>query len=78
MKGIQEMKRNYKGFEINVRREKCLGGWPMLYFDIFRLSDGWHFVGNFEDSRETVKDKIKQCREMVDDYFENPQEYEDT
>ena len=71
------MQVDYKGFKIDVRREKCLGGWSLLYYDIFRISDGYHLVGSFEDSAETVREKVKQCKEIVDDYLNNPQDYED-
>ena len=69
------MKSNYKGFEINVRREKCLGGWDLLYYDIFRILDGYHLVGSFEDSAETAREKVKQCKDIVDDYLQNPKNY---
>lgn len=70
------MKVMYKGFEINVTREKCLGGWSMLYYQIYTPT-GYELVCSFEDSEEKVRDKIKQLKEIVDDYLINPQNYED-
>lgn len=71
------MKVIYKGFEIDVRREKCLAGYPLLYFTVMRLSDGWFFQDGFYDSEDTVKDTIEGMKNLVDDYLENPEIYED-
>lgn len=60
------MKFVYRGFGIEAKREKCMGGWPLLYFSIFRQSDGYECLTSFEDSAETVVDKIKQLKERVD------------
>ena len=60
------MNSSYRGYEINVTREKCLGGWSMIYFSITRESDGREFVASFEDSEEKVRDKVKQLHERVD------------
>jgi len=60
------MKTTYRGHEIDVHRDMCLGGWQMLYYSIFRLSDGFECVSGFEDSAETVRDKIKQFKERID------------
>lgn len=70
------MKVNYKGFEIDAHREKCLGGWDTLYFSIFTPT-GYELLSSFEDSEEKVRDKIKQLKEVVDDYLVNPQNYDD-
>jgi hypothetical protein len=68
---------NYKGFEIEVTREKCLGGWYMLYYYILRKSDGWFLADGFWDSDDTVKEGIKSCKSIIEDYLENPEDYED-
>jgi hypothetical protein len=54
----------YKGYELEAKREQCLGGWGMLYFTIYK--DNFECVSSFEDSEEKVRDKIKQLKEMVD------------
>lgn len=64
------MKVDYKGYEIEVKREKCLGGWGMLYYSIFRKSDGYECLSSFEDSGETVRDKINQLKERIDNELE--------
>lgn len=71
------MKTIYKGFEIEAKREKSLGGDVPLYFTIMRLSDNWFLEDNFEYSDEKVKDRFKDLKGKVDDYLENPKEYED-
>lgn len=61
-----KLKEEYRGYECEVSREMCLGGWPMLYFSIFRISDGYECLTSFEDSAETLEDKMKQLKERID------------
>jgi hypothetical protein len=68
------MKVNYKGFEIESFREKSLGGWPTLYYSIY-TPEGYELLCSFEDSAETVRDKIKHLKEVVDDFILNPHDY---
>lgn len=70
------MKVNYKGFEINVKREKSLGGWNMLYYYVMEKDSGFMLIDNFSDSDETVRDQIKYLKEVVDRYLENPEDWE--
>lgn len=60
------MKTTYHGYEIEVNREKCLGGWDLLYYSIIRLEDQWIVVDSFEDSDETVRDMIKHMKARID------------
>ena len=60
------MKAVYRGHEIEVKRASCLGGWQMLYYSIFRLSDGFECMSGFEDSAEKAQDKIAQLKERID------------
>lgn len=39
---------SYKGFEIEVKRERCLGGWDMVYFSVSRNSDGTEMTSGCE------------------------------
>lgn len=71
------MKVKYKGFEISAEREKALGGWENLYYYVMREEDGWFLIDNFTTGSDTIPEMINYLREMVDDYFENPQDYED-
>jgi hypothetical protein len=65
------MKTVYRGHEIEVRREECLGGWPMLYYSIYRQSDGYCCLEFPEDSDETVRDAIKHMKARVDAELED-------
>ena len=60
------MKVDYKGYDIEVTREKSCAGYMLLYFNIFRKSDGYECLSSFEDSEETVRDKIAQLKERID------------
>lgn len=71
------MKADYKGFEINVEREKCLGGWSMLYYTVMRKSDGYFLIDSFEDSEERVRDQVSFLKGVVDRYLIDPSEFED-
>ena len=59
------MKRKYRGHEIEVTREKCLGGWGMLYFNVY-TDDGYECIVSFEDSKEKIIDKINELKERID------------
>lgn len=67
------MKTVYKGCEIEATREKCLGGWDMIFFSAF--DDGFEVTSGFSESSETIREFIKGLKEVVDDYKENPEEY---
>jgi hypothetical protein len=60
------MRTTYRGYEIKVTREKCLGGWSMLYYYVMRLEDGWFAVDSFEDSAETVRGMIGHMKNRID------------
>lgn len=61
------MKVEYKGYEIEVVRERCLGGWDMLYYRIFRISDGYCCVDNFTTGSDTVREYIGYMKERIDE-----------
>ena len=68
------MKGKYKGCEINVTKEKCLGGWNMIYYSIY--DDGFEVTSGFSDSEDKVRDFYNDMKEIVDDYRLHPEEYE--
>jgi hypothetical protein len=72
------MKLDYKGFEISVKREESLAGYDLLYLYIMDKSDGFFVIDSFEDSAETIKEKIKDMKAIVDDYLEYPENYDDS
>jgi hypothetical protein len=68
------MKGKYKGCEINVTKEKCLGGWNMIYYSIY--DDEFEVTSGFSDSEDKVRDFYNDMKEIVDDYRLHPEEYE--
>ena len=68
------MKTTYRGCEIEVTREKCLGGWDMIYFDIF--DDGFEVTSGFSETTDTVREVIEDMKKVVDDYRAHPEDYE--
>ena len=71
------MKSTYKGFELEAKREKCLGGWNMTYFTATRLSDGYELISAFSEGRDSLSTYIEDMKSSVDDYLFNPEGYED-
>lgn len=67
------MKTIYKDCEIEVTRDKCLGGWDMLFYSVF--DDGFEITSGFSESSDTVREFIKDLKRLVDDYRENPEDY---
>ena len=59
------MKRYYRGYTLEVKREKCMAGYNLLYYNITRDSDGYMPVDSFEDSNEKVWDKVKQLIQRI-------------
>ena len=66
------MKVVYKGFEIDAHREQSLGAGVLLYYSIFRISDGYELGSGFTCGTDRVQTFIKYLKEHVDDFIENP------
>lgn len=63
----------YKGCKIEVIKDQCAGGWPMLYYTIY---DGdYEIISGFSETEDTVREYIKGLKLVVDDYRERPEEY---
>lgn len=60
------MKTIYRGHEIDVRREKSMAGYSMLFYSIFRESDGYEVTSGFSDSDDSVSDMIGYMKERLD------------
>ncbi len=60
------MKVVYRGHEIDVRRERCMGGWPLLYYSIFRVSDGHECTSGFTEDTSPVRAYVGYMKERVD------------
>lgn len=71
------MKVVYRGHEIEVTREKCLGGWSELYTSVFRLSDGLECVCAVEDSAEKIVDQVRYMKERIDEELASENPWED-
>lgn len=70
------MKIRYRGFEIEVKREKCLAGYNLLYYTVVR-DDGYFLIDRFSYSADTVREMIGYLKQNVDDYIEHPEDWED-
>ena len=68
------MKVLYRGFEIDAHREKCMAGYALLYYSIFRSVDGWELTSGYEDSADTPRTYINMFKERVDNYVLHPME----
>ena len=64
------MKTNYSGCEISVYRE----GNEFLVFSI--MKDGFEITSGFSESKESVRDFMNGLKSTVDDFIENPSEWE--
>lgn len=60
------MKVDYRGFEITVTREKCMGGWDQLFYSIFRKSDLYECTSGFSEGSDTVDEYIGYMKERID------------
>jgi hypothetical protein len=60
------MKTVYRGHEIEVYRDECLAGYSLLYYSIFRLSDGYECDSGFSEEETTVRGMIKNLKERID------------
>jgi hypothetical protein len=73
------MKVNYRGFEIDVRRDESMGGDKMYYWSVFRSSDGMemHSGCDYEESigvDSNVRSEILNWKIRVDEFLELPVE----
>lgn len=60
------MRVKYRGYEIEAHRDRCLGGWSLLYYTVVRDVDGYEAVCGFEDSEEATREKLRQLKRRVD------------
>lgn len=71
------MKVDYKGFEINVEREKALGGWDTTYYTVMEKETGYFLIDDFSEATDPIREYVKDLKKRVDEYLENPEEWED-
>jgi len=56
----------YKEHEINVSRDDCVDGYPMLYWNIFRVSDDSECIRGRVASTDTVQAIVNFCKGLID------------
>ena len=71
------MKVIYRGHEVDIKRERCLGGWSMLYTSVFRLSDGLECIGMCEDTNDTMRYQLSWIKERIDEELAKDNPWED-
>ena len=65
------MKIKYRGFELEVKKERSLGGDYPLYITAYRLEDGYEYISEYEYSEEKVKDRMDSLKNNIDDYYDS-------
>ncbi len=69
------MKVTYRDCEIDARRTKSMGDDTVLYFSIFRKSDGFEVISGFSYGTDKIKDFVGYLKDIVDDFHSDPQAY---
>ena len=68
------MKGKYKGCEIEVTKEKSITGEKMLFYNVF--DGGYEVTSGFSEGEDTIKDYFESLKNVIDDYKEHPEDYE--
>jgi hypothetical protein len=71
------MKINYRGFKLESKRDRCLGGWDQVYDTAVRIEDGWEMICRHSDDADTIRTHISTLKSNIDDYYEDPEDWED-
>lgn len=61
---------DYRGYRIHISKQKCMAGYYLTYFDIFRKKDGYEFVCDFTEGSDTVTQMLGFMKDRVDDKIE--------
>lgn len=64
------MKESYRGYLIEAKRQKCLGGWENLYYSVMRESDWLEVIVSLTDGNDTDEEYIGYMKKRVDDFIE--------
>ena len=71
------MKTNYRGCEIEVYREEPMTKSKCGEFLVFSImKDGFEITSGFSEGKESVRDFMNGLKSTVDDFIENPSEWE--
>lgn len=65
------MTAKYRGYKIDVKRAKALGGWSQLYYSVFRR-DGLECTSGFCDCAETELEFANHLVGRIDSELELP------
>lgn len=68
------MKVTYRGHDIDAHRAKSLGGDVLLYYSIFRVSDGYEVSSGFSYGEDKILDFIGYMKQKVDAMIQHPEE----
>lgn len=71
------MKTVYRGHEIDAHREKCLAGYRLLYFSVFRASDGYECLSSFSTGDDKPADMIEYLKQRVDAELASPNPWDE-
>lgn len=69
------MKIIYKGFEIEAKRDRCLGGWDVVAYSVFS-SGGYEVTSGVSDADDPIRIYIRDLKALVDEYLEFPERFE--
>lgn len=61
------MKVNYMGHRITVERDRCRGGWELLYWSIARLDDATLLANGQAQTENTIPEQIEALKERITD-----------
>jgi hypothetical protein len=56
----------YRGHEIDAHRGRSAAGYDLMYYSIFRASDGYECDSGFSDCSDTEEEFVEMLRERVD------------
>ena len=63
---MAELKETYRGHEIILSREECLGGWEQLYYSIYRVSDGYECECDFTSDNSELPVFMEHMKARID------------
>ena len=63
---------SYRGHEITVWREECLAGYELLYFSIFRESDGYECASGYTYDDSDLQVYAGYLRSHIDSELLDP------
>ena len=71
------MRVSYRGHEIDAHREPCLAGYELLYFTVYRESDGYECVCSFTSGDDTPAEMVEYLKRRVDCELASPDPWDE-